>query len=239
MNFLAPEWHDVLPSTNTTLADWSREGRDLPDGYVLAARAQTAGRGRYQRRWLAQPGRDLTFSTLLRYQMPHLQLLSLPMAAALGVAEYLEVNGLTVQTKWPNDVLVDGRKICGILVERGEGVILGMGLNVNMDVDEAAAIDRPATSMRIETGREYAVEVVLDELLENLATWIGRWEVGGFAALREAWDARCANWGAYVEVGEGTDRRTGVVLGFGEAGQLLLREDDGTQSEVWAGDVGN
>ena len=82
MNFLAPEWHDVLPSTNTTLADWSREGRDLPDGYVLAARAQTAGRGRYQRRWLAQPGRNLTFSTLLRCQTPHLQLLSLPMHMA-------------------------------------------------------------------------------------------------------------------------------------------------------------
>ena len=239
MNFPTPQWHDELPSTNTTLAEWSREGRNLPDGYVLAARAQTAGRGRYQRRWLARPGRNLTFSTLLRCQAPQMQLLSLPMAAALGVAAYLEANGLVAQTKWPNDVLVDGRKICGILAERGEGVVLGMGLNVNMDADEAAAIDRPATSMRIETGREYAVEAVLDELLHHLAVWIGRWQAGGFAALREAWGVRCANIGEYVEVGEGADRRTGVVLGFGEAGQLLLREDDGTRGEVWTGDVGN
>ena len=216
-----------------------REGRDLPDGYVLAARAQTAGRGRYQRRWLVQPGRNLTFSTLLRCQVPPMQLLSLPMAASLGVVEYLEAIGLAAHTKWPNDVLMGGRKICGILAERGAGVVLGIGLNVNMDADEAAAIDRPATSMRIETGCEYAVEAVLDDLLKHLAAWIGRWEQGGFAALREAWGARCANIGEYVEVGEATDRRTGLVLGFGDAGQLLLREDDGTWGEVWAGDLGS
>ena len=168
-----------------------------------------------------------------------MQLLSLPMAAALGVAAYLQACGVAAQTKWPNDVLVGGRKICGILAERGEAVVLGIGLNVNMDADEAAAIDRPATSLRIETGEERAVEVVLDELLIHLGEWVGRWEKGGFAALREAWEGRCANMGEYVEVGEDADRRTGVVLGFGAAGQLLLREDDGTRAEVWAGDVGS
>ena len=237
MQFQRPQWHDELPSTNTTLADWLREGRELPDGFVLAARAQTAGRGRYERRWLVQPGRNLTFSMLLRSKVPPLQLLSLPMAAALGVAAYLEENGIAAQTKWPNDVLVGGRKICGILAERNEDVVLGIGLNVNMDADAAAAIDRPATSLRIETDRERAVEDVLDELLVHLQTWVGRWEQGGFAALREAWEFRCANIGQYVEVSEDADRRTGVVLGFGAAGQLLLREDDGTQAEVWAGDV--
>lgn len=73
----------------------------------------------------------------------------------------------------------------------------------------------------------------MDELLAHLQVWIGRWEKGGFAALSGAWEARCANLGQYVAVGE----RTGVVLGFGPAGQLLLREDDGTQREVWTGDV--
>ena len=112
----------------------------------------------------------------------------------------------------------------GILAERNEDVVLGIGLNVNMDADAAAAIDRPATSLRIETDRERAVEDVLDELLVHLQTWVGRWEQGGFAALREAWEFRCANIGQYVEVSEDADRRTGVVLGFGAAGQLLLRE---------------
>lgn len=238
MKFQQPQWHDELPSTNTTLSEWLREGRELPDGLVLAARAQTAGRGRYERRWLAQPGRNLTFSMLLRSAAPNMQLLSLPMAAALGVATYLEACGIVAQTKWPNDVLVGGRKICGILAERGAAVVLGIGLNVNMDADAAAAIDRPATSLRIETGAESAVEEVLDELLIHLEEWIAHWQVGGFAALRAAWESRCANMGEYVEVGEDAARRTGVVLGFGAAGQLLLREDDGTKVEVWAGDIG-
>ena len=78
---------------------------------------------------------------------------------------------------------------------------------------------------------------MLDGLLLHLGEWIGRWQAGGFAALRETWEVRCANMGQYVEVGEDADRCTGVVLGFGAAGQLLLREDDGMQREVWAGDV--
>jgi len=239
MKLQRPQWYDELPSTNTTLSEWLRDGQELPDGFVLAARAQTAGRGRYERRWLTQPGRSLTFSMLLHSKAPNMQLLSLPMAAALGVAAYLDASGVAAQTKWPNDVLVGGHKICGILAERGEAVVLGIGLNVNMDANEAAAIDRPATSLLIEVGEERAIEEVLDELLIYLEEWIGRWEDGGFAALRGAWEARSANIGEYVEVGEDADRRTGVVLGFGAAGQLLLREDDGMRAEVWAGDVGS
>ena len=233
MRFQKPEWHDELPSTNTTLVEWLREGRDLPDGFVLAARSQTAGRGRYERQWLARPGRNLTFSALLQTAASPLQFLSLPQAAALGVVAYLEERGLAAQTKWPNDVLVDGRKICGILAERCNGVVLGIGLNVNMDADEAAAIGQPATSLRIETGTERDVERALDELLVHLRVWVGRWEKGGFAALSAAWESHCANLGQYVAVGE----YTGVVLGFGSSGQLLLREDDGTRREVWTGDV--
>lgn len=234
MRFQKPQWHDELPSTNTTLVEWLHTGRNLPDGFVLAARSQTAGRGRYERQWLARPGRNLTFSALLRVDASPLQFLSLPQAAALGVVAYLEEKGLAAQTKWPNDVLVGNRKICGILAERCKGFVLGIGLNVNMDADEAKAIDQPATSLRIETGTEHSVERALDELLGHLQEWIGHWEKGGFAALSAAWASHCANLGQYVAVGG----HTGVVLGFGSAGQLLLREDDGTRREVWTGEVG-
>ena len=77
------------------------------------------------------------------------------------------------------------------------------------------------------------VERTLDELLAHLQVWIGRWEKGGFAALSAAWESHCASLGQYVAVGG----HTGVVLGFGSAGQLLLREDDGTRREVWTGEV--
>lgn len=239
MKFLAPEWHQRLSSTNSILGERVHAGEGLPDGFVLAAREQTAGRGRFNRVWLAQPGLNLTFSFLLRTRTTFPQIVSLPMATALGVAAALGELGLEVQTKWPNDLLVAGHKICGVLAESSESgaVVVGIGLNVNMRAEEAARVGKPATSIYVETGEEYVVEEVLGFVLPHVERWINRWQAHGFAALKEAWTQHCFNLGEYVQVGEGEGQKTGVLLGFGEAGQMLLREDDGQQSEVWAGDV--
>ncbi len=239
MKFLTPEWYQQLSSTNSVLVERVRGGEALPDGFVLAAREQTAGRGRYSRVWAARPGRDLTFSFLLRERMVFPQIVSLPLATALGVAMALEELGIEVQTKWPNDLLVKRKKICGVLAEscEAEVLIVGVGLNINMSAEEAKGIDKPATSLSIETGEEYAVEEALGFVLPHMGVWIERWRQAGFAALKEAWTQRCFNVGEYVQVGEGEGRKTGVLLGFGAAGQMLLREDDGQQTEVWVGDV--
>lgn len=239
MRFLAPEWHERVTSTNSILLERLRGGEELTSGFVLAAREQAEGRGRYERKWVSKGGGDLAFSFLMRTRVGVPQLLSLPQAVALGVREGLEEFGIEVRVKWPNDLLVGGRKICGILAEReGEGLVVGVGVNVNMGREEAAGIDRPATSMMIESGRAFAVEGVLERVLERLPEWIEKWEKGGFAALREAWTARCVGLGEEVEVGEARERSGGVLEGFGEAGQLLLRQADGRVKEVWSGDVG-
>lgn len=244
MKFFSPEWHERLTSTNTVLTECLKAGEELPSGFVLAARQQTAGRGRYERKWVSRSGRDLTFSFLLRTRVGFPRVLSLPMATALGVAVVLEAFGIEVQTKWPNDLLVGGRKICGILAERGErsqgeesAVVVGVGLNVNMDQTEARAIDRPVTSMRIETGREYATEEILERVLQELCGWIERWEEAGFSSLRNGWESRCTHLGGYVTIGEGSSRHSGTLEGFGQTGQLLLREDGGALREIWAGDL--
>ncbi len=234
-----PEWHQQLTSTNSVLIERVRSGASLPDGFVLAAREQTAGRGRSDRRWVAHAGRNLTFSFLLRGPIDFPRIASLPMASALGVADALETLGLVVQTKWPNDLLIERRKICGVLAEScaADAVIVGIGLNVNMRREEAESIGRPATSIAMEKGEEYDVQETLGFVLPPIERWISRWRAHGFSALREAWTQRCANVGEYVEVGDGEERKTGVVMGFGEAGQMLLREDDGRRIEVWVGDV--
>ncbi len=239
MKFLAAEWHQQLSSTNSVLGERVRAGEDLPDGFVLAAHEQTAGRGRFDRVWSAQPGLNLTFSFLLRTRTTFPQIVSLPMATALGVATALDGLGLNVHTKWPNDLLVNRHKICGVLAESSESgaIVVGVGLNVNMRAEEAARVGKKATSIYMETGEEYAVEEVLGFLLPHIEVWIESWQASGFAALKEAWTQRCFNLGEYVQVGEGEGLKTGVVLGFGDAGQMLLREDDGQQSEVWVGDV--
>ena len=243
--FLTPEWHERLDSTNTSLVARLKGGEALPCGFVLAAHEQTAGRGRYERQWISRPGRDLAFSFLWLTDADALRLSSLTMAVALGVGDAVESLGVSTQVRWPNDLMVDGCKICGILAERCEGgeaatcgVVVGVGLNVNMEGPEAAAIDRPATSILLETGCACEVESVLDRILEALPPWMGRWEAGGFPALHDSWFRRHCGMGDRVEVGEGRQRREGVLTGFGEAGQLLLRRTDGSIEEVWAGDVG-
>ena len=244
MNFLTPEWHDQLASTNTHLLQRLSKGERLSSGFVIAAREQTAGRGRYQRQWIAQANENLTFSFLLITKATVSQLTSLPIAIALGVSDALKNYGISTRTKWPNDVLIDGAKICGMLLERsdqkqldGTAIVIGIGLNVNMDVTTAALIDRPVTSMRLETGREYDLEQVLAGILSTTTSWIDRWENEGFSALRTAWEHRCVYLGEQISVGEGDDVKTGVLAGFGDCGQLLLRGSDGQISEIWAGDV--
>ena len=244
MNFLTPEWHDQLASTNTHLLQHLSQGERLSSGFVLAAREQTAGRGRYQREWIARTNENLTFSFLLITKAAFPQLASLPIAIALGVSDALKTYGIRTRTKWPNDVLIDRAKICGMLLERsdhkqldGTAIIIGIGLNVNMDAATAVLIDRPVTSMRLETGREYDLEHVLAQVLSSIAPSIDRWEREGFAVLRTAWEHRCVYIGEQISVGEGDDMKTGVLAGFGDCGQLLLRGPDGRVSEIWAGDV--
>ena len=241
MKFSSVEWHERLASTNSVLLEWVREGRELASGFVVAAHQQTSGRGRYERKWVAPAGKNLTFSFLLETGDQAEKMVSLAMAVALGVAEVLEGFGVEAQTKWPNDVLVGGKKICGILAEGGHGsgnsVVVGVGVNVNMDAGELARVDRPATSLLGEVGVVHEVEDVLERMLVALEKWIERWEQGGFSALKDEWKKRCVGIGEYVSVGEGEDVQKGILDGFGHAGQLRLRRDDGSVSEVWVGDM--
>ncbi|MDR4506360.1 MAG: biotin--[acetyl-CoA-carboxylase] ligase [Candidatus Scalindua sp.] len=245
MKFLDPEWHDKLSSTNTVLLDLLKNEETRPSpGFVLAALEQTAGHGRYNRHWISKAGRDLTFSFVISTRKDLEDLASLSQAIALGTASALDTFGILTQTKWPNDILVRGQKIGGILseqseirYEQGQAIVVGVGINVNMQDREEETLIKTATSLRIETGKKYAIKSVLDTLLEILPEWINRWEVGGFPAIREDWIARCVSVGESVTVGDGLDRQTGTLAGFGEKGQLLLRVEDGVMREIWAADI--
>jgi BirA family biotin operon repressor/biotin-[acetyl-CoA-carboxylase] ligase len=167
------------------------------------------------------------------------------MAAALAVNEALNGVGISAEPKWPNDVLVRENKICGILSERvdhpttsSSAILIGIGLNVNMTSEEADAIDRPATSIRIETGKEGDVEGVLDSLLQPLSAWIERWQQGGFASLRESWTKMAGPIGKSLTVHDGDTRTHGTLAGYGDQGELLLQTDDGLKT-MWSGDVTN
>ena len=160
------------------------------------------------------------------------------MAAALAVTEMLNARGITAAPKWPNDVLVGNRKICGILSERVEpaGIIVGIGLNVNMSTEETETIDRPATSMLIETGRATELSQTLKALLELLEYWIEQWEAGGFSSLREIWTDRAGPIGKSLTVHDGDRKKSGTLAGFGDHGELLLKTANGIET-IWSGDI--
>tara|TARA_B100000579_G_C22825984_1_gene853159 strand:+ start:64 stop:801 length:738 start_codon:yes stop_codon:yes gene_type:complete len=233
-----PDWRAELASTNTTLASIAKIPERAKDGYILAAHSQTHGKGRLGRNWCSQPGLDLTFSFLLKGAITFRHLASLPMAVSLAVAETLQDYGITANTKWPNDLLVVEHKICGILAERitQDSIVVGVGLNVNMDLESAKLISRPATSIFIETGINYDVEHVLDKLLFNMSIWVDRWRADGFLSVKDPWINRCLHMGKMVSVGESKEKE-GEVVGLGDVGQLLIRQSTGEVLEVWAGDL--
>jgi BirA family transcriptional regulator, biotin operon repressor / biotin---[acetyl-CoA-carboxylase] ligase len=235
MNFKI-NWYERLPSTNTFLKELAGLKGQLPSGTVVVAREQTQGRGRMEREWLSGANENLTFSLLLSDTIATHQWPSATMAAAVAIAEMLEEAEILASLKWPNDVLVNGKKICGILAERiPQGLIIGIGLNVNMP--SADHIDQPATSVLMETGKRANVDELLEKLLKHLSVRLDEWGEGGFSKVRKRWEEKVPSIGKSVTVRDGNALRTGVLAGFGENGELLLLEADGITRPVWAGDV--
>ena len=223
-------WSEASPSTQDVLRD-----ADLTEGAVAVTEHQTAGRGRVGRRWEDAPGTALLLSLLLRPPdtagAPQLSLV-----CALAVAECVEATtGLEARVRWPNDVLVGGRKVAGILLEGHEdAVVCGIGVNVSQT---EAALPRdartPAASLRTLTGREQDRAALLVLLLERLESRYDTWLAGGLAPMLPELDRRNVLRGREVRVGE----NTGSAGAITERGQLTLTHPDGTTTLVVSGEV--
>ena len=165
----------VVESTQRLVAD------DAPEGALVVADEQTQGRGRLGRRWEAPPGTSLLFSLALRPRVPGDRLPELSLVAGGAVAEAVaDATGLDVEVKFPNDLLVGGRKVAGILAEAREGlVVLGIGVNVNQRADELPGETRlPATSLRLAGGRELDRAELLVAILARLERAYDDWNGG-------------------------------------------------------------
>lgn len=235
------EWFDQLSSTNAYMKGWFTRDSPLLNGTVFATRDQTAGRGRSDRSWKSTPDTNLCFSLFVETDCPLIDVPSLTMAAALGIADFLNGHKIPAAPKWPNDVLVGNSKICGILSERIEtpktrGIIVGIGLNVNMSSEEAASIERPATSMLIESGKAGDLVQTLENLLPYLDHWIEDWKRGGFSNLRKIWTEKAGPIGKPLKVHDGDIYKEGTLAGFGDHGELILQTSQGLET-IWSGDV--
>jgi BirA family biotin operon repressor/biotin-[acetyl-CoA-carboxylase] ligase len=211
-------------------------GSDLPEGAVAATDHQTAGRGRLGRHWTAPAGTALLTSVLLRPPTDrHLPELSL--VAALAAAEAVEAaTDLAAQVKWPNDVMVNRRKVAGILSELSGGlVVVGIGLNVNQTRDELPAdTPTPAASLRSLTGTTYDRAALLGSLLLRLERMYDVWCVDGLGALYDDLGSRNFLHGRRVTV----DGATGTATRFLRDGRLEVVTDSGETLVVESGEVG-
>ncbi len=205
-------------------------GPDDPEGAVAVADVQTAGRGRLGRTWTTPPGTALLCSVLLR-PPPGSRIAQLSLVGGLAAAQTVEATlGRPAQLKWPNDVLVDRRKVAGVLAEARDGVVvLGVGLNVNQTAAELPTDARvPAASLRTLDGAKRDRDVLLDDLLQRLEAAYDSWLAGGLSALHGELVSRDALAGKTVSV----DGRSGRALGIDEDGRLMLDSGPVESGEV-------
>ncbi len=226
-------------STNADLVAAARAG--APEGTVLVAEAQVAGRGRLERAWVAPPRSGLTFSILLRPAFPSARWPWLSLLAGLAVAEPIErLGGLDVGLKWPNDVLVGERKLAGILSERsGDAVVVGIGINVSLRADERPV--ESATSLVLEgagiTDRDPLLRAVLRGFAEGYAALAATGGDAEVAGLRAAYAQACTTIGRDVRVElPGGPALSGRASGVDAEGRLLVNSATGRHA-VGAGDV--
>jgi len=228
------------PSLTSTMAAAKQETQlGAVEGTVIIADEQTAGRGRIKRVWLSPKG-SIALSIILYPSVVNLP--SLIMLASLAVVHSIEaVTGLRSQVKWPNDVLVNDRKVCGILIEsslRGNIVdyaIIGIGVNVNLRLSDFPEIQSTATSLSAELGRDVSRLRVIRRLLVEVERLYLALQAG--ESIYEEWRDSLVTLGRRVKVKSGKTVYEGIAESVARDGSLLLRHSNGNLSKIVAGDA--
>ncbi len=230
----------TIDSTNNCIKALANVGAN--EGVVVFAEQQTAGRGRMGRSWLSQPEENLTFSVLLRPHISAEAINLLPLYVAIAVAQAIEnVTGLHVECKWPNDLLIEKKKVAGILIEGSlrqnqlDYVVIGLGVNVNQ-LQFGNGLLQKATSLRLETGREFDRARLLREILHSLETHYVQAVENEFKSVVPFWMSRTSMINKSIVVSQGGDVIAGIVKGLSNEGGLILQTNGKTQT-MFAGDV--
>ncbi|MCL0065695.1 biotin--[acetyl-CoA-carboxylase] ligase [Dehalococcoidia bacterium] len=233
-------YHRELTSTQDAARALAAQGAN--EGTIVIAETQAAGRGRIGRAWASPPG-GIYLSIILRPAIEPSEALRFPLIAGVAAAQAIErLTGLKPQLKWPNDIIVGGRKAGGILTEmsaemdRINHIIIGIGINVNTESfpDEIRGI---ATSLKTECGKEVSRVQLVQNILAQLESLYQVFQVSGFETIRERWKARSCTIGSRVSVRGEREQVEGEAIDIDEDGALILRKANGALERVLAGDV--
>jgi BirA family biotin operon repressor/biotin-[acetyl-CoA-carboxylase] ligase len=226
-------------STNQEAKRLAEQG--APDGTVILAEEQTEGHGRLERDWISPAG-NLYVSVVLRNDGPpaNIAQLSIVAAVAMGeaIAECLPAQA-QLSYKWPNDILINKKKVCGLLLESGSGsganwVVIGSGVNL---IGHPSEVLYPAIDLKM-VGADFTLEALLSNYLKHLQAWRGRWEQEGVAPVRTAWMARMSGLGDQVSIQ--LPNKAPLFGRFKELspeGVLVLETEDGKTTEISSGDL--
>ena len=234
---------DNIGSTNIEAFRLAEEGAG--EGTVIIADTQHRGKGRLGREWLSPPGVNIYCSVILRPPIPPVSAYQLTFLSAVAVARAVEQTiPLLPRIKWPNDILLNGRKIAGLLnemsaeTEKVNFVILGIGVNLNMSSEQFPGdLRHPASSLMIESGSEIERNTFLKALIKELDNLYDSYLRHGDEPIREEWIRRCDMMGKAVSVSGPGVMISGTVTGVDERGALLVRLPDGSVEQVLSGDV--
>ena len=230
-------------STNDVMEKLARDG--VREGVVVFAEAQTKGRGRLGRHWISPTHKGLWFSILLRPPLRPQEATQLTVASATALRRAIESEtGLKPEIKWPNDILIGGKKVAGILtelsaeVDRVRHIILGLGVDVNLAADELPPdLRRTATSLKIESGEMVSRADLAVAILRELDSDYARIGAGKFPGLADEWESHCVTIGKNVTVHIGDRKIRGRAESLDDDGALLIRTEHGHLERIIGGDV--
>ena len=229
-------------STNIRAKVLGEDG--APHGTLVVADMQKSGKGRRGRAWESKPGISIYMTLLLRPDIPPVKAPMLTLVAACAVAEALKkCTGLDVQIKWPNDIVVHGKKLAGILTEMSTEidyinyVVTGIGINVNTE-QFSHEIEEKATSLLLETGSMIKRSLLIAEIVKAYEEYYAKFvETEDLSLLREVYNERLVNRGREVQVLGTGETYTARALGITSTGELIVCRQDGTEEKIYAGEV--
>ncbi len=235
-------YYSLLNSTNETAKELASKG--AKEGALIVAEEQRRGKGRRERVWLSEGGKNILASIIFRPQLEAGQVFYLTMIASLSIAKAIkEVSGLEARIKWPNDVYLNDKKVCGILTEfsfqkeKINYAIVGIGINVNSDPSIYPEIRSRATSILKETGKEISRVELFKLLLSHMEEGYGFLQKGKLAEIREEWEGLSLLKGKMVKVVSNGEVEKGFYKGIDENGALIIQDLKGERKRIVSGDA--
>lgn len=246
--YLKYNWHimeiivfEKLDSTNT----YAKSNiENLDDKTIISADFQTNGRGRFERKWVDLGSENIYMTFVLKPSDKILNVYSnLTQYLSVVLCKQFEDMGLTPQIKWPNDVLLGGKKVCGILAEaviKGgvlKGIVLGIGVNLNANQNDVSQIDRPATSLNLELGQNINKQEFMNKLIESFFKDYDEFLKQGFSMIKQDYERMASFLNQNIKVSVFNIIKTGYSKGIDDDGTLILLNDGGIIEKINMGEI--